>query len=88
MKQTQLQWVKDELKGKGYVTRNEALGRYISRLGARIADLHAEGWDIKGEWVKTERGKDYRYTLLKAPKTLVARVIEQDGRFIEVHELV
>jgi hypothetical protein len=42
---------------RGYITRNECLSRYISRLGARICDLETRGWTFKTERV---RG-DYLY---------------------------
>lgn len=65
VKQTQEQWIVDQLQKKGYITRNECLRKYISRLGARIWDLRDSGMEIVGEWVKTKNGKDYRYTLIK-----------------------
>ena len=68
-KQTQLEWVKRQLRENGEVTRNQALREYITRLGARIDDLKNEGWKIEGEFVKTPYGKDYRYKL-KVAETL------------------
>lgn len=68
MKKSQEQWIKDRLLKKGYITRNECLRKYISRLGARICDLNAAGWHIVGKHIKTKHGRDYKYTLIKAPK--------------------
>jgi hypothetical protein len=65
--QTQLEWTKDRLLQDGQVSRNGALQNYFTRLGARIADLKQEGWEINGEWRKTEHGKDFVYYLVKAP---------------------
>jgi hypothetical protein len=62
----QLEWTKYQLKSKGYVTRNEALKIYFTRLGARVNDLRNQGWKIDGGWVKTDNGKDYVYVLGKA----------------------
>ena len=65
MFKTQQDWVETQLMKKGKVSRNEALRRYFSRLGARICDLRNAGWEIKGEFVKTKNGRDYVYTLIK-----------------------
>lgn len=52
-----------QLEEQGYVSRNQALSRYISRLAARIADLEEEGYVFKAE----QRGSDYVYKLVSAP---------------------
>lgn len=80
---TQIEWVKKQLKTKGFVTRNEALQTYITRLGAIICDLKKEGWKIEGEFLKTENGKDYKYTLGDRPTKRVSRVEIRDGKAIE-----
>lgn len=62
---TQAEWVKKQIASKGYISRNQCLGNYISRLSAIIYDLrHYEGYKLIGSWVKTTYGKDYRYTLV------------------------
>lgn len=61
-KQSQLQWIKSQLENKGFVTRNDALRKYISRLAARIADLREAGWNIEGERMKNG---NYKYTLMQ-----------------------
>lgn len=63
MQKTQLEWVKNELFNKGRVSRNNALKRYISRLGAYVCDLRHAGFDIRGGYVKKNGGKDFVYTL-------------------------
>lgn len=63
MRQTQRKWVEQQLLADE-VTRNQALQRFISRLGAIICDLKADGWDI----VATRRNGDYVYTLGTPPK--------------------
>lgn len=68
MKETQFDFVKKELKEKGYITRNECLSKFISRLGAIIHSLKKEGWQIDGEHYKTLRGNDYKYNLLSPPE--------------------
>lgn len=59
-----MDWVKTQLVKNGSITRNQALRRYISRLGARINDLRNAGWNIEGKWIKTKYGRDYEYTLV------------------------
>ena len=65
MQKTQLDWVKNELFNKGRVSRNNAIKRYISRLGAYVCDLRQAGFEITGEYVKKNGGKDFVYTLIK-----------------------
>ena len=64
MKQTQRQWVEKTLKENGKITRNFALQNFISRLGAIICDMKADGWEIEA----TRNNGDYVYTLVQAPK--------------------
>ena len=86
MKSTQRKWVEEQLRGKGSVTRNEALGRYISRLGAHIHFLRANGWQIEGVW----RDRDYVYTLGEAPKKKVSTFepVWEGGRIVARREVV
>lgn len=62
--ETQSKWAKEMLLDTGRVTRNQALKRYISRLGAIICDLKKAGWAIHGGYIKTPRGQDYEYVLM------------------------
>lgn len=62
-KQTQEAWILDQLISKGSISRNTCLKRFISRLGARIADIKAMGYEIEGKYLKTKNGQDYVYTL-------------------------
>lgn len=66
-KQTQLEYVKKLLLNYGEVSRNHLLQQFITRGGARINDLKNDGWDIGGEYRKTEYGRDYVYILKSAP---------------------
>ena len=56
---TQKQIVLKQLQENGVVTRNWALDRYISRLGAIIHKLNTEGYEIVA--VSKNRHKDYGY---------------------------
>lgn len=68
MKESQKQFVIRKLREDGYISRNDCLRNYITRLGARCNDLQREGWKLEGEFIKTEHGKDYVYRLIKAPE--------------------
>jgi hypothetical protein len=59
---TQLERIRGRLHEYGWITRSQCLSQYpaITRLGARICDLEAEGYVFKAEW----KGGDYVYTLL------------------------
>lgn len=67
MKPTQLQIVVKKLQEDGQISRNWALQRFISRLGAIICQLKKSGWDISGKNEHTlggyGRGLDYVYKL-------------------------
>jgi len=59
------------MREKGYITRNECLRMFISRLGAIIWQLKSEGMNIESEW----KDGDYIYKLMDKPKeTIVYRV--------------
>jgi len=65
-KLTQKQWVLSRLKENGYITRNECLRNYISRLGAIIADLKKDGYEFETGYIEVKTpfgmGKDYKYS--------------------------
>lgn len=65
MKETQLAFIVKQLKKNGYITRNQCLRNYISRLGARIIDLKKEGWQFMAGFMKNG---DYRYQVIKRPR--------------------
>ncbi len=67
MKPTQRNWVEERLRDTKRVTRNEALGRFVSRLAAIIADMKRDGWVIEGDNLKSLVGNDYVYTLISEP---------------------
>ena len=64
---TQLRTVRNKLKEDGFITRNYCLEMRITRLSAIIMVLKEEGWDLKGSWLKTEHGKDFKYEVLARP---------------------
>lgn len=66
---TQLEIVKLKLERDGFITRNECLQKYISRLGALIYRLKKQGYEFETEYVETQRGKDYKYIATKIPNS-------------------
>lgn len=56
MKKTQLQRVRNKLMRDGFITRNECLKNYISRLSAIIYTLQKEGM----MFITEESGGDYK----------------------------
>lgn len=61
---TQKERVAERLLKYGYVTRNQCLQNYISRLGAIICDLEAEGWSFEAKYLTD---KDYIYKVISCP---------------------
>jgi hypothetical protein len=62
MKKSQVERVKCRIEQMGYITRNECLHNYITRLSAIIYILEKKyGMIFKTE----ERGGDYIYKLIK-----------------------
>lgn len=64
MKDTQIHFVKQELRTKGMISRNFCLSKFVSRLGAIIQKLEYEGWEFK---TRREDG-NYIYELISEPK--------------------
>lgn len=62
-KPTQKQRVINKLVRDGFITRNECLKVYISRLSAIIQILEQEGWEFEAR----DKEKDYIYKVLKCP---------------------
>lgn len=79
MKQSQEKWVIERLKTTGEVSRNGALQNYISRLGAIIYNLNQKGYNISGEWRKTENGRDFVYYLISEPTIQAPRIEMREG---------
>lgn len=61
-KKTQLETIKQIIDDTGQISRNYCLRNFITtRLGAYICDLNKMGYNLKGEYVKTEFGQDFVY---------------------------
>jgi len=65
MKTSQLNWVAEQLRRKGYIRRNHCLAHRITRLASIIDRLKGRGWNIEARNHKTSYGKDYEYYLPK-----------------------
>lgn len=63
---SQAQYVAKQLETKGYITRNQALNKNITRLSAIIFDLREAGYKIVAHWVATRQNpkSDYRYNFV------------------------
>lgn len=65
---TQKEWVSKQLEDNGYITRNQCLREYISRLSAIISLLESDGWSFDAKYIEVTtpwggQGRDYKYTV-------------------------
>lgn len=72
MNKSQKDFVIKQLLEKGKISRNFALKNFISRLGALIFNLKAEGWDFKTYTIDSpkpdgSKGKNFVYEVIKSP---------------------
>jgi hypothetical protein len=67
---TQIEFIKNELRTKGRISRNQCLSQFISRLGAHIQTLENKGWKFKAK----HEGTDYVYELVLDPTKLDDKV--------------
>jgi hypothetical protein len=81
LKQTQKNRIINKLLKDGFITRNECLRNYISRLGAIISFLQDEGWKFEAFYDKN----DYKYKLLFCP--LKKSVYTIDGKQIVTYNI-
>lgn len=71
---TQKKLVEEQLKKYGKVSRNWALKRYISRLGAIICSLNKEGYKLMGQYQKEGNGQNYYYYDLNFSRKMAKRL--------------
>lgn len=89
--QSQKTWVIKKLKDNKFVSRNDCLSNFVSRLSAIMLELKHEGWKFKTRWVKINGGKDYQYYIDEIPmkKVIKTEIIETpEGRKARVIELM
>lgn len=62
---SQKEFVKNELKNNGFITRNKCLKKYVSRLASYICQLKNEGYEFDSKEIETTNSygtqKDYIY---------------------------
>ena len=82
-KYSQIAWTKQQLREYGTVSRNDALNRRITRLGAIVNLINkSPEWEIKGRW--TEGQKDYVYEVVRKP--IIRKIEVINGKAIEVSQ--
>jgi len=67
MKKSQAKWVKEQLALHGYISRNQCLANYISRLSAIVQNLEEEGYTFNAH----KEGNDYVYEVVSAPRKII-----------------
>lgn len=67
MRQTQKQFVVQQLNETGEITRNMCLKNYITRLASIIPTLQKEGWEFKRYYREENGSKDYVYQVIFQP---------------------
>lgn len=80
MKKSQRERVITKLNHDGYITRNECLRNFITRLGAIIVVLEKEGWEFSAGY--TDDKKDYKYKVVKTPFQTVRYFVPELGKEI------
>ena len=79
---SQREWVVLQLKKNGFITRNQCLKNYISRLGSIIFRLKAKGFEFKAEFSKagaTRFGSGWAWLCVKDGKLEVCSTPNQDN---------
>lgn len=71
---TQQDWVVSQLVEKGYISRNDCLRNYISRLSAIMCVLKKEGWEFSCEYITENGGKNYYYRVVKKPQLTLFKI--------------
>lgn len=81
MRPSQEEYIISLLKSYGTVSRNHCLEQRITRLASIISGLNNEenGWEIKGQYVKKNGGKDFVYSVVKMPFKKVTYHVEGVG---------
>lgn len=80
MKLSQKNRIIKKLNRDGFITRNECLRNFISRLGATIVILKHEGWEFDPKYMPDG---DYRYTVIKYPYKKESLYVPEINKIIE-----
>lgn len=79
-KLSQYQRIEKRLLEAGYITRNQALKNYISRLSAHIQKMEEKGWEFSTEETKT----DYIYKVIKSPYKIREITLENGEKIKQI----
>jgi hypothetical protein len=79
---TQIKWVKQCLRERGQISRNEALQNYVSRLGAIINKLKKDGWEFESGY---DGHRNYVYKVIKKPT--VPQLVWSEAKRAMVYKL-
>ena len=63
LNKTQKDRVLNQLLTLVYITRNQCLHNYITRLASIISRLEKDGYEFDAKYIKTKYGIDYIYKL-------------------------
>lgn len=83
MKKLQEQFIIDQLKLNGSISRNLCLQERITRLGAIICTLKKEGWNFETKYVKENGGNNFYYYVIKSPLKIITYQV--DGKEIKIY---
>lgn len=64
----------------GYITRNECLSNYITRLSAYILELKEEGWVFETSNVNG----DYKYTATRTPYKKIVSTLSNGEQVVRI----
>ncbi len=76
LKQKQRAFILKKLQQQGFISRNNCLENYLSRLGAYMNFLKDQGFRFEARYIKRGEGKDYIYVLYPRQKTRLNRAIK------------
>lgn len=81
-KLTQYQRIEKRLLEVGYITRNQCIRNYITRLSAHILELKKNGWEFE---TKEEKG-DYIYKTIKCPLKIKKLTLSNGEEIIQIQK--
>lgn len=81
---TQIDFIIDQLKINGFISRNFALRNFIGRLASRMDDLRKAGWEFETKIVKENGGKNFYYYVKSSPLKRYSYVA--DGKEVIIYK--
>ena len=83
----QEQFIVNQLKLNGFISRNFCLQERITRLGAYICDLKKKGWEFESKYVKENGGKNFYYYVTKTPLVKTEYYVKEIDKIITTYKL-